>query len=697
MSFSTDSRLSPHAVWRMLESASALETATLANTAALAASHERGAEGHVIGVAMNLDPGQMVLDRSKGPRHPFFDELLFGMRARASAGDLHILLLTALAGAATGLDVPYLEICRERHIDGIIVASYPPDEPGLLELVQSEIACVAIDTPVFGPRSTFVISDNVGGGRAVTHHLTELDRRRIAYIGGTGPEQASIDRRLGYESALADLGIEIRPEYVVHAGWDYAQARVQMRRLLELPEPPDAVFCASDRMAIGALCALEEAGLRVPEDVALAGFDDSELARLISPSLTTVRQDIIGLGTTAIEVMLQILEDPEATLPVSVLPVQLITRESSAGTEPLAEDERSGAHVANRASDDSGRKGRLSAPAAYRHLSETQPLSSDLLDTSRAYVRASSQSKNARRLVGLAMVRTPDQIFRHSFLDDICCAIRASAFARGIDLLNFSSHPNNSGQENISYPELCRRHGADGVIVVSLPYDDPATVALAESELPCVAIDIDLLGNRAGFVMSDNVGGGVQAVRHLAECGRERIAFLSGFGVERVVIDRHFGYQSELARLGLEQHEEYVRLAKWSHVVAYEETLRLLELPNPPNGIFAASDVMAIGALKAIADAGTRVPEDIAVVGFDDIEYARLLAPSLTTIRQNRSKLAEAAVDALSRMLERPGDAPPVALIPVDLVVRESTGGAPAAARDRNRFRPHEPLVDESV
>ena len=100
---------------------------------------------------------------------------------------------------------------------------------------------------------------------------------------------------------------------------------------------------------------------------------------------------------------------------------------------------------------------------------------------------------------------------------------------------------------------------------------------------------------------------------------------------------------------------------------------------------------MAIGALCALEEAGLRVPEDIAVVGFDDIEYARLLTPSLTTIRQNRASLAGAAVEALLQMLERPEEAPPVSVLPVELVVRESTGGSPPALLDSNALLPESP------
>ncbi|MHB8060750.1 MAG: substrate-binding domain-containing protein [Gaiellaceae bacterium] len=675
MSAPSESRLSPDAVWQMLEESSALETTTSVDAAALAASHERGIHERVIGVAMNLDFAQIMPGQSGSTRHPFFDEVLFGMDARARAGDVHLLLLTTRSGAATGLGVPYLELCAKRRLDGIVFISFPPEEPGLIEVMESDLPCVAIDTHVFGPRSTFVISDNVGGGSAAVHHLASLGRRRIAFIGGTGPERASVDRRLGYESAVIDCDLEPQPDYIVHAHWNHREAHAQTQGLLKLPEPPDAIFCASDVMAIGALCAIEEAGLRVPEDVALVGFDDSDLARLITPSLTSVRQDVIGLGTTAIEVLLRIVEEPGAPLPAPVLPVELEIRESSAGR--VSEPERQRAR-GERPKEDSekasgDKKGRRLSSVIYRELGAAQSLAAVARGRSNAEWSHLSKPASERRVVALAMLRTPDQAFRRAFLDDICCAIRVNAFHHDIDLLTLSS-VTSAETRSISLLERCRRHGAAGVIVVSLPYDDPETTALADSELPCVTIDIDLLGSRAGFVMSDNVSGAVQAVRHLAERGCMRIAFLNGYGVERVCIDRRFGYQSELARLGLEQRQEYLRLAKWDHGLAYQETRRLLELPAPPDGIFAASDVMAIGALKAVIDMGLRVPEDVAVVGFDDIEYARLLTPSLTTVRQNRANLAGAAVEALLQMLEQPEEAPPVSVLPVDLVVRESTG-----------------------
>jgi LacI family transcriptional regulator len=682
-------QLSPQLVRSLLDRANADDNVVVGESEALASEHRCPSGGSgVVAVAMNLDLEQLSLDSDGNPSHPFFDEVLFGMRARAHAGDLHLLLLTSPSETCTGRDVPYLELCRERGLDGIILVSYSPEETGLAEIAQSELACVAIDTHVIGPRSGFVISDNVSGAIEAVRHLASLGRTRIAFIGGCGPERASADRRLGYESALGDLGLESRPDYALHAHWNHGEAHERTRELLALPEPPDAIFCASDRMAIGTLLALEEAGLRVPEDVAVVGFDDSDLARLVTPRLSTVRQDMIGLGAAAVEAMIQILEHPDQAPPTSVLPTELIERESSIGRtaarqrRAVADDGKGSRESAGLDLDEPEEL--LSPAVVFDHLGETRPLAAEVLEraTGSTLGRARAPASD-RRVIGLAMITAPHQSFRHAFLDDLYFATRAHAFARGIDLLSFTSLCVEGIYENIPYLELCKRHGAEGIVVISLPHDHPETKALVESDLPCVAIDIDMIGPHSGFVMSDNVDGGMQAVRHLADRGCERIAFLGGHGPERPSIDRRFGYQSELARLGLEQREDYVRMAKWDHHLAYDETRSLLGLEPRPDGIFCSSDVMAIGAIAAIRDAGLRVPEDVAVVGFDDIAFARLLGPSLSTIRQSQLKLAGAAIDALERMIERPDEPPPVSILPVELIVRESSGGRPPTAAER--------------
>jgi LacI family transcriptional regulator len=132
--------------------------------------------------------------------------------------------------------------------------------------------------------------------------------------------------------------------------------------------------------------------------------------------------------------------------------------------------------------------------------------------------------------------------------------------------------------------------------------------------------------------MSENREAAAQAVAHLHELGHERIATISGPLWTRPGTDRLAGYRETLERLGVEVHEDYVREGDFYDESGYEATKQLLALEAPPTAIFAASDLMAAGALRAAHELGVNVPEELAVVGFDDIEPASLLTPPLTTV-----------------------------------------------------------------
>jgi LacI family transcriptional regulator len=675
-------RLPARAVYQLLAEANLESVTTLAQASALAEEHhDHPGRRRLIGVAMNLDPRMLSLESGRTRQHAFYDDVLFGIRMRADAGNVDILLLTGVSVQVSGEASHYADICRHHGAEGIVLAAFLPDEPELAELVASGFPTVAIDAQLFGPRASFISSDNVGGAAVAVRHLAELGRKRIAYIGASGPEPANIDRRLGYESALGELGLELRDEYVRHAGWLYRRAYEQTRQLLELPEPPDAIFCASDVMAIGAMLAIEEAGLRIPEDIAVAGFDDSDYAAIAVPSITSVRQNLVGLGTAAVEAMLRMLDSPDNPPPASVLPVELVVRESTVGKAPAS----ASAASPRAARGEAERIKILRGPAigeSASHLSPTAllPLLDDTDDTvprapgeTPESARRQEWRPEKRRLVALALDTAPDQSFRHAFFDELFYGLRARAYARGIDLLLITNVGTTPGEPLPPFLELCEKYRADGLVVASLSLEEAPVAALASSDFPCVTLDVDLLSDRIAFVMSDNVDGGVKLTRHLVESGRKRIAFIGGRGEERPSVDRRFGYQSELKRWGLPTPDEYVAMARWLPKLAFEATQTFLALPEPPDAVFCASDVMAIGAMAAIETAGLRVPEDVAVVGFDDIDYARLVEPSLTTVRQNQDALAEALVTAMHHLLEHPQEPPRVSVIPVELVVRESS------------------------
>jgi DNA-binding LacI/PurR family transcriptional regulator len=178
---------------------------------------------------------------------------------------------------------------------------------------------------------------NWQGGVSATEHLLGLGHRRIAVIAGQRRTVWGGARMAGYRSALASAGLRHRAEYVRHAGSDEAAARRCTHELLDLPEPPTAVFVCSDRMALGVYEALAERGLRVPDDMSVVGFDDLPQARWATPALTTVRQPLGEMAATALRLLVRMMhgERPEGTR--TELSTRLVVRGSTApGERPTA-------------------------------------------------------------------------------------------------------------------------------------------------------------------------------------------------------------------------------------------------------------------------------------------------------------------------------------------------------------------------
>jgi DNA-binding LacI/PurR family transcriptional regulator len=198
-------------------------------------------------------------------------------------------------------------------------------------LDQHRIPYVLID-PVLEPPPGVVSvgAANWQGGVTATEHLLALGHQRIAVIAGHQRKMCSSARVAGYRSALASAGIRHRPEYVRHAGFDESVARRRMLDLLDLREPPTAVFVCSDRMALGVYEALAERGLRVPDDVSVVGFDDLPESRWASPALTTVRQPLAEMAATALHLLVRMMEGdrPEGTR--TELSTRLVQRASTA-------------------------------------------------------------------------------------------------------------------------------------------------------------------------------------------------------------------------------------------------------------------------------------------------------------------------------------------------------------------------------
>jgi LacI family transcriptional regulator len=277
--------------------------------------------GHVIAVILETGDGHPDL------LHPFFQEVLVGLKRSVGASSYDLLLLSAPAD-----DGGYERRIRHNRVDGVVMMGARRTDPWIAEVLEAGVPCMAVDLDVAGPRAGWVASDNVEGAAMAVQHLHELGHRRIALIGGPEDTKPGADRLLGFRREVARLGLPPIQGYEQEGDFYPGSGHAAMRTLLDLPQPPTAVVAASDLMAASAIQAVAERGLRVAGDVAVVGFDDIQIAALLHPSLTTIRQDKRGLGTAAAEALVRLIDDPDLEPPGITLPVELVVRESSGST-----------------------------------------------------------------------------------------------------------------------------------------------------------------------------------------------------------------------------------------------------------------------------------------------------------------------------------------------------------------------------
>ena len=218
----------------------------------------------------------------------------------------------------------------QHRFDAAILIGLDGDDPLVAELSGRDIPLVGVDARISGGRSAFVGSDHADGVRLALAHLYALGHRRIAHLAGAANTLAGADRIAAFRRETDRLGLGLSDEYIREGDFSSASGYRETCSVLALPERPTAIVAASDLMALAALQAIRDVGLEPATDVAIVGFDDLEAAALAHPPLTTIRQDRQELGTVAAERAIELIEDPEASPPATVLPVELVVRASSA-------------------------------------------------------------------------------------------------------------------------------------------------------------------------------------------------------------------------------------------------------------------------------------------------------------------------------------------------------------------------------
>ncbi|MEC0089459.1 LacI family DNA-binding transcriptional regulator [Paenibacillus macquariensis] len=259
-----------------------------------------------------------------GMQHPFFSAVIESFKQVAVSKGYALMFISKDVG---GKQSGYLENCKIRGVDGVVVILSDYEDPYFKELLDSDIPCVVLDYETSQAHTLY--SDNLEGSLLAVEYLYSLGHRKIAHISGGINTFAGSKRVQGYELAMTRLNLETKESYIVDSAYySIESGYAAMVQILDLQDRPTAVFVAGDHLALGAMRAARERGLRIPNDLSIVGFDNIELSQYITPALTTIAQDTALMGSKAADILIHSIDNPSQVLESAVLPVRLIVRDS---------------------------------------------------------------------------------------------------------------------------------------------------------------------------------------------------------------------------------------------------------------------------------------------------------------------------------------------------------------------------------
>ncbi|HHY15844.1 MAG TPA: LacI family transcriptional regulator [Firmicutes bacterium] len=285
---------------------------------------------------------------------------------------------------------------------------------------------------------------------------------------------------------------------------------------------------------------------------------------------------------------------------------------------------------------------------------------------------------------------------QHPFFYEVLCGISKEAQNRDYELILSVQQADDRSKRWRKSLRRSIESRAEGLIIMGSPSEPGVFEKIEDSQIPAVFVDIPFKGRNSIYISSDNKKGARLAVEHLISLGHRKIAFLGGDSLEAfleqkgeengrpgegISKSRFEGYAQALRKANVEIDLSLIGHGEFTQTGAKRAVLQILESHPDVSAIFAASDVMALGAMEAVRSVGREVPRDVAVVGYDDSEAASLARPLLTTVRQDGPLMGKTAVKEIWNVMNNPKAASASVILPVELVVRESCGGlAPAAS-----------------
>jgi LacI family transcriptional regulator len=284
---------------------------------------------------------------------------------------------------------------------------------------------------------------------------------------------------------------------------------------------------------------------------------------------------------------------------------------------------------------------------------------------------ARSLASGSTQILGLVIPTAVANLFIDPYFPLLIQGITTACNARGYSMMLWLA---DIEYERRMIRQILYSGLIDGVLLASMPSNDPLLEALLQAGRPFVVQGRDPYHDNVTFIDVDNLESSRHATLHLARLGRQRIAHITGPLNTAVGQDRRQGYESALGLSGLHYNPALIAEGDFTYEGGYQAMLRLL--PHNPDSVFVASDTMAQGALRAILENGRTVPEDIALVGFDDMPFAARMTPPLTTVRQPVQRMGSVAAEILIDLIEHPSTKPRGIRLPTELVIRASCGFA---------------------
>lgn len=256
--------------------------------------------------------GVLFVDEAmSGLTHDYFAAVLDGFKSTAEEKGYDITFINCSKSRPNRM--PYLEHVKYRGFDGVAIACIDFTDPEVIELVHSDVPIVTIDY-IFNNRMA-VLSDNVKGMRELLSYIYKKGHRKIAYIHGEDISAVTKNRMSSFYRTAEELELTVPDEYIRTGGYRNTKEAYRLTgELLNLPDPPTCIMYSDDFACIGGINAIKERGLRIPEDISVAGYDGIKVARHMDPKLTTVRQDTKEIGSQAANGLIDLIERPKTTL-----------------------------------------------------------------------------------------------------------------------------------------------------------------------------------------------------------------------------------------------------------------------------------------------------------------------------------------------------------------------------------------------